>query len=108
MPYSARFYPAAETAAEPFEATLARRARLVQLTPIGAVRAWLRGDVGRGDEAALCAAIRRDPEVDLTDDEIVAVFYEVLSDADFRPDKAEAVLTLLREAVQFRLPTPRR
>lgn len=85
----------------------ARHARLVQLAPLDAVRAWLTGDWGPGDEPALCAAIRRDPEIALTDDEIVSVFFEVLSEDDFRADKAEAVLTLLRGAAQFRIPEPK-
>ena len=44
--------------------------RLRALTPIDAVRAWLDGDFGIGDEAALIAAIRRDTRVTLSDDEI--------------------------------------
>jgi hypothetical protein len=107
--YSSAFYrdDADELGGAPFEPVLERRARLVQLSPIAAVRAWLRGDFGRGDEDALCTAIRRDPAVALTDDEIVSVFYEVLGEDDFRPTKAEVVLTVLREAVQFRLPERR-
>ena len=93
---------------DPFETVLDRQARLVQMAPIAAVRTWLRGGFGPGDEDALCAAIRRDPAVGLTGDEIVSVFYEVLGEDDFRPAKAEAVLTLLREAVQFRVPPRRR
>lgn len=114
MFYSSDFYRDAsddglgDAPFDPFETVLDRRARLVQMTPITAVRAWLRGDFGLGDEDALCAAIRRDPAVELTDDEIVSVFYEVLGEDDFRPAKAEAVLTLLREAVQFRVPPRRR
>ncbi len=88
---------------DPFARVLGRRARLLQMPPITAVRAWLRGDFGMGDEDALCIAIRRDPGVELTRDEIVSVFYEVLGEDDFHPSKAEAVLTLLREAAQFRL-----
>ena len=109
MFYSPAFYRDADDGlgGAEFAPVLERRARLVQLPPLGAVRAWLRGDFGRGDEDALCAAIRRDPGVELTDDEIISVFYEVLGEDDFRPAKAEAVLTLLREAVQFRLPERR-
>lgn len=85
-----------------------RHARLVQLSPLDAVRAWLTGDWGPDDEPALCAAIRRDPGVDLDDDEIVSVFSQVLSPDDYRADKAEAVLTLLQGAAQFRLTEPKK
>ena len=41
------------------------------LTPIDAVRAWLDGDFGIGDEAAFVAAIRRDTRVSGSDDDII-------------------------------------
>ena len=44
--------------------------RLRALTPIDAVRAWLDGDFGIGDEPAMIAAIRRDTRVTLSDDDI--------------------------------------
>ena len=86
---------------------ITRHARLVQLAPLAAVRAWLTGDWGPGDEPALCTAIRRDAGVDLDDDEMVSVFTQVLTADDYRADKAEAVLTLLRGAAQFRVPAPK-
>ena len=44
--------------------------RLRALTAIDSVRAWLGGDFGIGDEPAMIAAIRKDPRVTLSDDEI--------------------------------------
>jgi len=44
--------------------------RLRALAPIDAVRAWLDGGFGIGDEPALMAAIRRDARVSLSDDDI--------------------------------------
>lgn len=45
--------------------------RLQTLTPIEAVQAWLEGDFGIGDEAALISAIRKDKRVSLSDDQII-------------------------------------
>ena len=44
--------------------------KLRALTPVDAVRAWLDGDFGMGDEPAMIAAIRRDTRVSLSDDDI--------------------------------------
>jgi len=44
--------------------------KLRALTPVDAVRAWLDGDLGMGDEPAMIAAIRRDTRVSLSDDDI--------------------------------------
>ncbi len=44
--------------------------RLWALTPVEAVRAWLQGEFGIGDEPALLEAIRRDSRIKLSDDEI--------------------------------------
>jgi len=43
---------------------------LSTLTPIDAVRAWLDGDFGIGDEPALISAIRKDSRVKASDDAI--------------------------------------
>jgi hypothetical protein len=45
--------------------------RLRGLAPIDAVRAWLDGDFGIDDEPAMISAIRKDPRVSLSDDEII-------------------------------------
>jgi hypothetical protein len=47
------------------------------LAPIDAVRAWLDGDFGIGDEPAMIEAIRKDARVSLSDDDII----DVVSDA---------------------------
>ena len=44
--------------------------KLRALTPVDAVRAWLDGDFGMGDEPAMIAAIRRDTRLSLSDDDI--------------------------------------
>ncbi len=49
-------------------------------TPINAVTAWLDGDFGIGDEAARIAAIRNDPEVTLSDDEITDVILDAMEE----------------------------
>jgi len=54
--------------------------RLRALTPLAAVRAWLDGDFGIGDEPALLAAIRRDPRVTGSDDDITDVICEAIDD----------------------------
>jgi hypothetical protein len=43
---------------------------LSALAPIDAVRAWLDGDFGIGDEPALISAIRKDARISLSDDDI--------------------------------------
>lgn len=47
------------------------------LAPIDAVKAWLDGDFGMGDEPALISAIRKDSRVSLSDDAII----DAMSDA---------------------------
>ena len=44
--------------------------KLSALSPIDAVRAWLNGDFGIGDEPALISAIRKDSRIKISDDEI--------------------------------------
>ena len=46
---------------------------LCSLSPLEAVRTWLDGDFGIDDEPALIEAIRKDPRVKLSDDQIIAV-----------------------------------
>lgn len=84
------------------ESPSVRQERLARLTPDGAIRAYLGGDFGVGEEAILCDAIRQDAGVTLTDDEIETVFMD-LFERGAQPHEAPAVLTLLREAAQFRL-----
>jgi hypothetical protein len=45
--------------------------RLRALSPIDAVKAWLDGDFGIDDEPAMISAIRKDPRISLSDDEII-------------------------------------
>jgi len=54
--------------------------RLHALTPIDAVRAWLDGDFGIGDEPALLAAIRRDTRVAASDDDITDTICDAMDD----------------------------
>ncbi|HEX6985854.1 MAG TPA: hypothetical protein VF170_10770 [Planctomycetaceae bacterium] len=64
---------------------------LSRLTPIEAIRAFLAGEFGIGDETAIVAAIRRDPRVTLTEDEVL----EVLGDALEEGVDAETCLARL-------------
>ena len=84
------------------ESPSVRQARLARLSPDGAIRAYLAGDFGFGEDAILCDRIRADAGVTLSDDEITTVFMD-LFDRGAQPHEAPAVLTLLREAAQFRM-----
>jgi hypothetical protein len=44
--------------------------RLGALIPVEAVKAWLEGDFGMGDEPALISAIRKDTRISLSDNDI--------------------------------------
>ncbi len=44
--------------------------KLSALSPVDAVRAWLDGDFGIGDEPALISAIRKDSRIKISDDAI--------------------------------------
>ncbi|HTV41764.1 MAG TPA: hypothetical protein VMF08_14375 [Candidatus Sulfotelmatobacter sp.] len=44
--------------------------KLSALSPIDAVRAWLDGDFGIGDEPALISAIRKDSRIKISDEAI--------------------------------------
>ncbi|HZM01671.1 MAG TPA: hypothetical protein VFC44_01495 [Candidatus Saccharimonadales bacterium] len=45
--------------------------RLRALAPIDAVQAWLDGDFGIDDEPSMISAVRKDPRVSLSDDDII-------------------------------------
>jgi len=45
--------------------------KLRMLSPVAAVKAWLDGDFGFGEEAALIEAIRKDSRITRSDDEII-------------------------------------
>ncbi len=100
--HASSFYRAGT--APPFgsESPSVRQARLARLSPDGAIRAYLAGDFGIGEDAILCDAIRNDPGVTLTDEEIESVFGD-LFERGAQPHEAPVVLTLLREAAQFRM-----
>ena len=55
--------------------------RLRALAPIDAVRAWLDGDFGIGDEPALLAAIRRDTRVAGSDDAITDAICDAMDES---------------------------
>lgn len=54
--------------------------RLRLLTPPDALRAWLDGDFGIGDEAAMIEAIRKDTRVSLSDDDIIDVVCDAMDE----------------------------
>ena len=54
--------------------------RLRALAPVDAVRAWLDGDFGIGDEPAMLAAIRRDTRVAGSDDDIIDTICDAMDD----------------------------
>ena len=54
-----------------------RIARLVQLSPLDALRTRLLLDFGFGEDGALCFALRQDPAIDLSDDTLFAVIDDV-------------------------------
>lgn len=51
---------------------------LSALAPIDAVRAWLAGDFGMGDEPALISAIRQDTRISLSDDDITDAIMDAM------------------------------
>lgn len=51
--------------------------RLRALSPTDAVRAWIDGDFGFGDEPALIEAIRKDTRISISDDDLI----DAMSDA---------------------------
>ena len=50
------------------------------LAPVDAVRAWLDGDFGIGDEPALISAIRKDSRISLSDDDITDAIMDAMDD----------------------------
>ena len=52
--------------------------RLSGLAPLEAVRAWLDGDFGIGDEPALISAIRKDRRISLSDDDLEDAILEAM------------------------------
>ena len=57
-----------------------RSEKLSALLPVDAVRAWLDGDFGMGDEPALISAIRKDPRIKISDDEIEDAIMDAMDD----------------------------
>jgi hypothetical protein len=47
---------------------------------MAAVQAWLNGDFGLDDEPALIEALRRDPRITGSDDEIFDTFFNALEE----------------------------
>jgi hypothetical protein len=52
---------------------------LSALAPVDAVRAWLDGDFGMGDEPALISAIRKDARISLSDDDITDAILDAMN-----------------------------
>ncbi len=69
---------------------------LRKLTPVAAAKAWLEGDFGVGDEAALIEAIRKDKRITRSDDEII----DFMTDALLEDEAGEAQHCLDRLAAQ--------
>jgi len=55
--------------------------KLSTLAPIDAVRAWLDGDFGIGDEKALITAIRKDLRVKASDDAIEDAILDAMDES---------------------------
>jgi len=53
---------------------------LKKLAPLDAVQAWLDGDFGMDEEPALCAAIRKESRITLSDDDISDIIFEAMDD----------------------------
>ena len=70
--------------------------KLRKLSPIEAVRAWLDGAFGLGDEPALIEAIRKYPRVSISDEAIIDVFIDI----DAMDDKLDAPACLERLAAE--------
>jgi hypothetical protein len=65
----------------PFPRDQARFDHLRSLQPAEAIRAWLNGSFGFGDEPALTEAILKDPRMDLSPREIVDVLGDAVDEA---------------------------
>lgn len=67
---------------------------LRKLTPVAVVKAWMDGDFGIGDEAALIEAIRKDKRITRSDDEII----DFMADALMEEESSDAQQCLDRLA----------
>ena len=65
-----------------------------KLPPLEAIQAWLDGDFGMDEEPALCAAIRTDSRITLSDDDISEVIFNAMD------DECDAATCLERLAAQ--------
>jgi len=54
--------------------------QLSALSSVDAVRAWLDGDFGMGDEPALISAIRKDSRIKILDDAIENVIVDAMDE----------------------------
>ena len=68
--------------------------RLQSLSPIDAVRAWLDGEFGTGEESAMMSAIRRDDRVKGSDTDI----FDTICDAMVEELGAEDCMNRLSES----------
>lgn len=57
-----------------------RMEALKKLSPLEAIQAWIDGDFGIDEESALCEAIRQDPRIKLSDEEISDVIFDAMLD----------------------------
>ncbi len=57
-----------------------RMEALQKLSPLEAVQVWLDGDFSINDEPALCAAIRKDFRITLSDSDIIDIILESMDD----------------------------
>lgn len=65
---------------------------LRKLTPIKAVKAWMEGDFGIGDEPALLEAIRKDKRITLSDEQIEDIMADAMDDEGADPQKYLSLL----------------
>jgi hypothetical protein len=72
-----------------------RYERLRKLSPIEATKALLEGEFGMDDEPALIEAIRKDKNIMLSDDQIIDLFANALTEEDV---SAEELLERLERA----------
>jgi hypothetical protein len=57
-----------------------RYERLRALAPLEAVRAWINGEFGIGDEPAMIFAIRKDPRISISDEAIEDILMDATED----------------------------
>ena len=58
---------------------------LRRLSPVEAVKTWLDGDFGIDDEPALIEAIRKDPRIKQTDDQILDFMGDAIMEEGLDP-----------------------